>query len=370
MKEKLIIFINGLPESGKTNTANVLSKYFNIPIISTDHIFNKNIIPNFSKKNEIYCRFSTTNPKVKGHFSISKLQKKYPHTINKLFNKIIYHLNSDDKLFRENVILIEGFVNLSEQSIKGLLNTNNFLYLYINNFSIIVEEYSISIYNNNFILLFNYIELKIKNYLFKLLSNKGYQSFLNNNDSDSKNKLINSRIENFVKTSYNILDVGCNYGYFTFELSRLTNGTVLGLDNSMNSISNACLINRYIYKFHHLKFICEDFFNYSYEKSSMEIIVCISTFHYFGIKQREFFEICHKILKKQCILLVEIEFLKNSENLYEDVCRKMDSNAVRFISEKYLLELIENLFKIKKIYNSVFQKGSCHERYFYYLEKI
>lgn len=370
MKEKLIIFVNGLPESGKTYTANVLSKNFNIPIISTDHIFNNNIIPNFSKKNEIYCPHSTTNPKIKGHFSISKLQKKYPHTINKLFNKILYQLKGNDKFIRENVIIIEGFVNLSEERIKGLLNTNTFLYLYIEKFSIIVEKYSISIHNFNFILLINYIELKLKNYLFNLLANKGYQSFLNNNDSDSKKKFINSRIENFVKPTFNILDVGCNYGYFTFELSRLSNGTVVGLDNSINSISNACLINRHIYKFDHLKFICEDFFNFNYKKLSMDFIICISTFHYFGIKQREFFEICHKILKEKCILLVEIEIEKSTENKYEDVYRKMDSNTVRFISEKYLLELIENLFSIQKIYKSVFQKGSCHERYFYYLEKI
>ena len=138
----------------------------------------------------------------------------------------------------------------------------------------------------------------------------------------------------------------------------------------MNSISKASLLNQYIYKFDHLKFICEDFFNYNYKTSSIEFIICISTFHYFGKKQKEFFENCHKILKEKCLLLVEIEIIKCTENKYEDVYRKMDSNPVRFISEKYLLELTENLFSIQNIYKSVFQKGSCHERDFYDLEKI
>jgi len=370
MNEKLIIFINGLPESGKSNTANILSEKFNIPIISTDHIFDNIIIPKFTKKNEIYCSYSSTNQNIKGHFSISKLQKKYPFVINTLFDIILDHLNSDDKFIHQNVIIIEGFVNLSRENIFKILNTKNILYLFIKNFSIIIDSYSISIHNHNYILLCNYIEFELKKYIFLLLSSKGYQSFINNNDSDSKLKFIKSKIENFINPSFNILDVGCNYGYFTFEVSRLTNGTVIGIDNSINAISKASFINRHIYKFEHLNFICEDFFNYNYKSKSIEFIFCFSTFHYFGVKQKQFFERCYKILKSNCFLIVEIEIIKSSEEEYDDVYRKMDSKAVRFITEKHLLELIENLFIVQNILKSVFQKGSCHERFFYYLKKV
>ena len=106
-------------------------------------------------------------------------------------------------------------------------------------------------------------------------------------DSNSRMKYNLSRLDSLDVAGKTCLDVGCNAGYFIFKLKERGAGWSTGIDLGEKFIRVAKALCEGYFRFDALEFICGDFFEY-YLGIKYDLVLCLSTFHYFGMKQEDF----------------------------------------------------------------------------------
>jgi SAM-dependent methyltransferase len=188
-----------------------------------------------------------------------------------------------------------------------------------------------------------------------------------------------------LKGSAAVLDVGCNAGYFCFNICKINkNVACMGIDIS-KEINKAIKLNKCYFNFPLLKFRKLDFFDLPSKPlkkaEDVEIaddnlpsiigydyIICFSAFHYFKEKQVEFLQKSKKILRKGGRLLIEIGVSKMSDRLghVERYSRGVDKSPTFFPNEITFENWARRLgFSIACKKLSVNQAGDKNPRIFY-----
>lgn len=207
----------------------------------------------------------------------------------------------------------------------------------------------------------------------EILKESHYQTFdfeESRRDSNSRLKYDLSRLGSMDVTGKVCLDVGCNSGYFLFKLKEKKAAWSTGIDLGEKFIKVAKKLNERYYRFDGLEFIFDDFFEY-YFGIKYDLVLCFSTFHYFGFQQEEFFEKCHRIMNESGILLLEVEeYPVNDVQRIDISVRPADKKQYHYPNELMIREFVKYKFDVKDKYVSVKQGGSLYERFFYQLQKI
>ena len=127
-----------------------------------------------------------------------------------------------------------------------------------------------------------------------ILSKIHYQSFeelgkKGSSNSTGKFKHLKAFLEN---RHGKVLDVGCNHGYFCFNLHKINPKLIChGIDVGKENIMIAETLNREIFKQQATTFERINFFNLS-PSSRYDHIICLSAFHYFRENQQQFLKTC------------------------------------------------------------------------------
>ncbi len=190
-------------------------------------------------------------------------------------------------------------------------------------------------------------------------------------DSDSVEKYRLSRLEQFPVENKRCLDVGCNAGYFLFKLLHKNPKSLVGIDKVKLYIDLANVINTEHFKSDKFTFIVDDFFTHKFE-SIFDLIICFSTFHYFGDLQSEFFRKCHSLLAEGGVLLLEVEeYPVNEVPMIENSSpRPADKQKYNYPNSLQMEKFVSGRFFIMDRYISVKQGGSLYDRYFYSLGRL
>lgn len=208
----------------------------------------------------------------------------------------------------------------------------------------------------------------------ELLTKSHYQSFdflgKEKRDSDSGRKFELSKLETYDLKNKTMLDVGCNSGYFMFRLLPKEPKKFVGIDLGEKFIDCANALNKEYFKSDKVEFHCGDFFLWNFN-IVFDLIICLSTFHYFDEWQPDFFSCSHQLLKKKGILLLEVELYPiNKTPMVNNDPRPADKKRYNYPNDLMIKEYIKNLFVIKDHYISTKQGGSLYDRYIYKLERI
>jgi SAM-dependent methyltransferase len=188
--------------------------------------------------------------------------------------------------------------------------------------------------------------------------------------SDSGKKYELSRLSEFDVKGKRVLDVGCNSGYFLYRMLDKDPEFLFGIDLSESYIACARKFNDLHFKSSKVRFVRDDFFTRDFNEK-FDLIICFSTFHYFGELQKAFFDKCFSLLNDDGILLLEMEeFPKNDVPMVDRSERPADKQRYHYPNELMLKNFIFGHFNIFDKYISVFQGGSLYDRYFYKLQKI
>lgn len=190
--------------------------------------------------------------------------------------------------------------------------------------------------------------------------------------SNSAEKYDLSRLTTFDLENKNVLDVGCNAGYFMFKLLGKNPNWIMGIDVHRPFIDIARRINEECFQSNRLDFHVGDFFQYKFSLDKMfDLIYCFSTFHYFYEQQQLFIDKCYELLNKDGILLVEIE--ENPDQGEAKIFsppRPADGKSYFYPNPAMVKEWTKGIFKIVDKYVSVKQNGSVYERQFYVFQKL
>lgn len=207
-----------------------------------------------------------------------------------------------------------------------------------------------------------------------ILSKIHYQSFeelgkKGSSDSNGKFKCIE---EFFKDHTGKVLDVGCNNGYFCFNLYK-TNSQLSchGIDQGKENIEIAKMLNEQIFKQSATTFTHINFFNLS-PKTRYDHIICLSAFHYFREHQQQFLSTCYNMLPPTGTLSLELPLAnKNVSGYVEKFSRAVDSTPCYFPSQLTFEKwLSDSKFNIYKKTLSVVQPGTDRNpRYCYLLKK-
>lgn len=207
----------------------------------------------------------------------------------------------------------------------------------------------------------------------RILEPSHYQTFDflgdNRRDSDSAAKYIASRLEEMDLVGKSILDVGCNAGYFLFRLRDKNPDFMLGIDTGQKFINVAEAINATIYQDKSIKFVCGDFFNSSW--LHFDLIICFSTFHYFGNQQGKFFDDCFGRLLPGGVLLLEVEeYPDGNTPMVHNAVRPADRKLYPYPNQAQLATWTEGKFIAVDHYPSVKQGGTLYDRFFWHFKRI
>jgi len=208
----------------------------------------------------------------------------------------------------------------------------------------------------------------------EILEKSHYQTFDflegDRKDSNSGEKYRLSKLDAFDLNNLSCLDVGCNAGYFLFRMLQKNPRRLVGIDIGEKFIDVANTLNREVFGSNIITFICRDFFRY-YFGEKFDMVICFSSFHYFGDNQEVFFELCYGLMNKQGILLLEVEeYPFNDISIVNRDVRPADKKKYHYPNNLKLREYILGKFNIIDRYISIKQGGSLYDRYFYVLQKV
>jgi len=205
----------------------------------------------------------------------------------------------------------------------------------------------------------------------QILAKSHYQTFdLIEGDKRDSNSILKyelSHLDSYDLAGKSILDVGCNAGYFLFKLRNKGASKLIGIEIGEKFITIANDLNREVFKSPSIKFILGDFLTYQFN-DKFDLIICFSTFHYFGYNQPIFFDHCYWLLNEGGKLLLEVEELPFNDEPRIDIDSR-DPNRI-YPNALKMTQYMKGRFNILNKYPSVHQKGSVYERWFYGLEKV
>ena len=372
MEKFTLIIISGAPEYGKSRFATLLSRSISIPYLSLDKLFENEVFPRIDKNLLDKFKMNKQNLNQKVHFSISKYLNSDFFNFDLFYNKLIKKIYELLNYHNSSTLIIDGF--LGNQYTKFFSMLDNFEKHEV----IFYEKYLVKMNSKHFntqnYLYFNLIS-EIKNsFDYKcanIVKHTNYQSFIGTKDSDSLKKLHYLNLSTFLHRDDKLLDIGCNLGYFCFKAAKISSNSIFGIDFNENSINQAKYLRDYYFKKFNCKFLNIDFFEFNIysEHEKFNVIVCLSTFHYFGNRYQNFFSSCYALLFKSGILILEIELCDSDEDVLLESKRKMDFYPCIFPSLKKLHKLFNRYFTVLSLKKSVFQKGSLYDRYVIHLSK-
>jgi 2-polyprenyl-3-methyl-5-hydroxy-6-metoxy-1,4-benzoquinol methylase len=123
--------------------------------------------------------------------------------------------------------------------------------------------------------------------------------------SNSPEKLKCLHLPNL--SGMSVLDVGCNFGYFSFQAAKQGSAQVIGIDPHLDNVNGAHALNENHYRLHNLCFKCCDFDDYAKIRANrtLDVIMALSVLHYFSCKI-DFFEKSFWLLKPGGLLIIEL----------------------------------------------------------------
>jgi SAM-dependent methyltransferase len=341
---KLIILIEGYPLQGKSYLADKLHSFYdNSEIIRTDDVLKYFFLKYHPDiwTNNIYNMFS------------GGLPENVMQEVKKLLTELIE--KSDNC-----VIIVDGYV------------LKYFQFDFKNQVRIEASHY-------NYII--NGKELHLSQVFYEIRSiilngiKSNYQTFYDLKlfgGSDSSNKFEKLKIDWLLKDK-TILDIGCNNGYFCFKAvnhMRWQNAKkAIGIDINAESIDTADVLKNCIYQHKNTEFKRVDFFDYM-PSEPIDVVFCLSTFHYFREKQQEFFHKCYSILSDGGLLVLEAGISEERENeiFTEQYQRGVDSVPCFYPNEFSLINMAYG-FDLTYKGESVDQPGDKIKRNVYHFKK-
>lgn len=190
-------------------------------------------------------------------------------------------------------------------------------------------------------------------------------------DSDSPRKYTFSRLDEMDLAGKDVLDIGCNAGYFLFRLLHKKPRYLCGVDSGEKFIRAATEINNKYFRANNIKLLHGDFFAMVWPAGVFDLIICLSTFHYFDGREELFFDYCRVLLRDGGTLLLEIEeHPENDEPCLRRCVRPADKKEYPYPNEKLIKKWAAPWFNIAAKYQSIKQGGTLYERFFYRLQKI
>lgn len=375
------VAIYGRPRSGKTSLSRMLSKSSGIIHLATDPIFSSHVAPCLTH----WDQFLANRDHESEHFGVDRYvdSNQYDHSL--FIACLIDELRRGLKQSPEtHTVLLDGYVlkHYKQIFIDLDLPPERTLALQasIVNGSHMVEEIDVTGYRYDLIL--KHIQ---ESFLAKCsnttLPKSRYQNFKSlslsradsaNTDSDTEAKYSASHLDDVVNASSRFVDIGCNAGYFCFRVANKTNGSVTGVDMAGHWLEIASHINNSIFLRDNIEFFqAEALEVLSENPDSFEIIHCASTYHYFQERQIGFLREARRALTTNGILVLEIELGDTgTEPETTKRSRGVDSSPCSFPNRAMFLQQITGLFWIEKEFESVFQKGSLYNRFYFHLRPI
>lgn len=165
----------------------------------------------------------------------------------------------------------------------------------------------------------------------------------------------------------NVLDVGCNAGYFCIKLSE-KGAKCDALDINPKNID---LAEEWatVYNCKNINFHAVDFFDFEGSKK-YDIVICLSTFHFLLDKQQDFFKKVSDLIAPSGLLVLEASLSQSnqeSDNFVEAFRRKWDKIPYNFPNKKTLIKYAENQgFMVKSFGKSVNQAGDPIPRFIFH----
>jgi SAM-dependent methyltransferase len=376
-----LLAIFGLPGSGKSTLARAISKSSGFLYLKSDPIFSSHIAPNLANWEDFIAFRDQQNE----HFSVSRYVDSacYDHTLFVAFLKeeLRRILQASQSV---HTVLLDGYVFKHYSKIFSDLgfSAERTLALHVSkvNDRHMVESFDVTGHSYDAVLkhIRESFSLKCLN---TTLPKSKYQNFISlglscpdsrNPDSDTFAKYTASHLEDVVHPSDRIVDIGCNAGYFCFQVASKTNGGVIGIDIALNSLEVASHINNSIFLHRNITFYRTEALEFLSENpDSFEIIHCASTYHYFRERQIVFLRQAHRALTSSGTLILEVE-LSNTIAGPEIAkrARGVDSSPCAFPNRAMFQQQISGLFTIAAEFDSVFQKGSFYDRVYFHLRPV
>lgn len=341
---RLIILIHGYPLQGKSYLAEKLHRFYdNSSYLCTDDLLKDFFLKNYPElwTNNIYNMFSEGLPE-----DVLKEVKSF-------LLKEIYKADNC-------VIIVDGYViKYFEFNFKHMIRIEAKGYEYI------IENLPFHV---------SQVFAVIRNLILNKISSN-YQTFPDMEligGSDSPVKFERLKVEWLLKDK-TVLDIGCNNGYFCFKAvnhRRWQNAKhAIGIDINESSIQIADTLKNCIYQHKNTEFKCVDFFNYMPDKE-IDVIFCLSTFHYFREKQQEFFHKCYSILSDGGLLVLEAGISSENEGelFIEHYQRSVDDIPCYYPNEFTLINMAYG-FELAYKGKSVNQPGDEKIRNVYHFKK-
>lgn len=345
-----VALVYGMPQNGKTNFAHYLKENVKDSIIFHVDTFFPNLENYQQLENDVY--------EVTSDHSFVYRKHKILHDMLQCIYETFQSMNHVSLLIIEGyslVKMVQPIVNFFKE-----LKINNVYCFDVRNKQIFIDD---NYYDFEYGL--NLVTSKVN------INDSSYQSFdflqSEKKDSDSLEKLYKSNILLYDLNDKTIVDVGCNAGYFLYQLHRTYDcKELIGIDNNEKWLKINYDINSVHFNTNKIKLYCDSYFNV--KLSDIDLMFCFSTFHYFINQHVLFFEKANQSLNDDGVLIVEIETNPSSDNVLEQKIRPRSDSYLEYPSEARIIEIAKG-FKLIKKEPSVFQGGQFYDRYFYHFIK-
>lgn len=373
-----IVAIYGNPTHGKSSLAQALSKQEGFLYLSTDTIFFSDVAPNIPNRDSFIARKNEPTKQFNvGAYIDSDL---YDH--NLFVACLTQALKSKLRLNPgTHIVLLDGYVLKHYARIFKELGISPertlVLHASVINQRYIIGGFDVTGYYYDKVL--EHIRASFfKQCVSTTLPKSRYQSFTPlklaeatnaNTASDTLSKYSASHLDAVIQESHRFVDIGCNAGYFCFQVANKTNGSIVGVDIVRSWVEIASHINNSIFLKKNISFFNSEALEFLSENPrSFEVIHCASTYHYFRECQVAFLGAARGALVPNGLLVLEVE-LANEEGRPQMVKRSrgVDSVPCAFPNRAMFLQQIAALFTVEAEFKSVFQRGSFYERTYFHL---
>ena len=188
-----------------------------------------------------------------------------------------------------------------------------------------------------------------------------YQSFEKAGSSDSASKYKSMKLDTLHLSGKDVLDIGCNEGYFCHKMVELGAKSCVGIDNSERYIKKAN--ERLKGTKYPIQFIHADIHHHVFQQQ-FDIILISSAMHY--MNAAVIVSKVTRLLKKGGVFVYEGGIIMDSP-IAEWVSIKRNVDTVIHPTQKAWEALVIPLFsKVRLIGKSVLQRGDPIERYVYH----
>lgn len=206
------------------------------------------------------------------------------------------------------------------------------------------------------------------------LKYQSFEEFSNSGGSLSQNKLkVIEPFMNLHRWKGELLDVGCNAGYFSFKLHKKNKKLkCLGVDISAQ-LDQAVYLNDYYYHYNKVSFERRNILSSTFEEGRFKFILCLSVFHYFRNDQINFLRNCKKWIQKNGYLIIEVAVAAGVQqefnNHVEKFSRGVDKSPCHFPTEGTFEKWVKDEgFNLVSKDQSCTQGGDPHKRITYILK--